>query len=125
MLSIHVKIVNLSNSVQIPTVPFYFSGHPVITSARDVNDVVNSNVVLTCNVISNPPPNITWYFNGSAISTNSNNRGLNLLKNGSLRITQALKSDSGVYTCEARNIFGGRNETLTLRITGNVSYRYI
>lgn len=96
-----------------------FSGPPSIISAKDVNGIVNSSVVLTCNVRSSSQWNVTWYFKGSAIDANSTHYGPGGSGNGSLRIIQASKSDAGIYTCEARSGRGAVNATLTLSITGN------
>ncbi|CAB3990925.1 Hemicentin-2, partial [Paramuricea clavata] len=92
-------------------------GPPVITKADDVVAVEHSNVSLTCNIQSDPPVNITWLHNNIAISQNTIlRRGTQRLPNIALQIVGVSKSDSGKYTCEARNIYGRQIQAIALRI---------
>lgn len=98
----------------------FFLGPPQITFALNVVAVIGSNVLLTCKVASNPPANITWYYENSVIVAAQNQtHGPRPLVNGSLEIVEALSGDSGSYICEASNPFASTNATVTLRITGN------
>lgn len=110
----------LRNSLGSVTINFNVTvvGFPLITRADNVDAVEGTNVILTCYVLSNPPANITWYFNDYG-----RHGGPKPLPNGSLEITESRDGDSGNYTCEAKNKFGAVNETVTLRLTEEPSFK--
>ncbi|GAB6023673.1 hypothetical protein CHUAL_008436 [Chamberlinius hualienensis] len=67
-----------------------------------------------CRASGVPPPNITWYLNGTMIKT-SNDTAIQFLENGAkLVIARTLPSDSGRYLCVASNRAGANMRNATL-----------
>lgn len=74
---------------------------PEMTTITGPNEAQTGDIVtLSCDSLSNPPSNYTWFFNGSSVA------------NGSDLVTPPLTVDmSGMYTCIAYNNITG-NESL-------------
>lgn len=63
-------------------------------------------VTLSCNALSNPPSNYTWFFNGSTVANMSD------------FVTPPLTMDmSGIYTCMAYNNITGKDSFANTRLT--------
>lgn len=83
-------------------------GAPVITK-HPSNAVVekNSPAELTCRASGFPEPKISWYRNGVEIPTE---RRRSILPDGNLyfirTVSSKRKTDSGIYSCKAKNRFG-------------------
>ncbi|XP_071622127.1 hemicentin-2 isoform X2 [Heliangelus exortis] len=65
--------------------------------------LVNSSVVLSCEVTGVPQPELTWQKDGVGITGGP---GLKVLPNGQLHLPQASPGDAGTYLCVARNPVG-------------------
>ncbi|KAL4703357.1 hypothetical protein ACJJTC_013123, partial [Scirpophaga incertulas] len=81
------------------------------------------NVTLTCKVVGNPTPDVSWRFNGKNIEPRSfgeirytlSENTIDLIRWVNLTILNARYSDKGNYTCIAENP-GGRDEKMLLLI---------
>ncbi|XP_061108157.1 carcinoembryonic antigen-related cell adhesion molecule 1 [Conger conger] len=82
----------------------YGPEQPVITGPDSV--ITGSQVTFTCSASSQPPPQYSWYFNGTQVA------------NGSVYVTAPLTLASlRAYTCEAFNPVTGRNSTAVTELT--------
>uniref|UniRef100_A0A3P8RUL4 Ig-like domain-containing protein n=1 Tax=Amphiprion percula TaxID=161767 RepID=A0A3P8RUL4_AMPPE len=71
---------------------------PVIQSHPSTLDVIlNNPITLPCRATGSPRPTITWQKEGGSFT---------VLPNGSLQISKASLSDSGMYICVAQNPAG-------------------
>ena len=85
---------------------------PVIIS--DITDVSNSQsdvAIFVCQVVGQPIPNISWYFNDVMISNSSKymivSNSLNTTTTeNTLTVYNITSADVGVYTCTATNVAG-------------------
>ncbi|KAK3087485.1 hypothetical protein FSP39_006555 [Pinctada imbricata] len=68
--------------------------------------VVNRTLVLNCPVEGIPPPQITWYKNDVILDVSLNRRYEILSSGRQLRVQTSQLSDTGLFTCEARNKAG-------------------
>lgn len=73
-------------------------------------------VELACTAEGDPPPEISWYFNGDKIDDDSSN--YKLAPNGSLLILNVRSALCGLYLCKAENLAGSSNATVELRYAG-------
>ncbi|XP_053355561.1 contactin-4-like [Clarias gariepinus] len=71
------------------------------------------DVLIDCRPKMSPRGLITWKKGSEALKENSR---MTVLDNGSLRISSAMKSDAGLYTCVARNQFGIASSSGTLMV---------
>ncbi|KAM4629779.1 hemicentin-1 [Polymixia lowei] len=82
---------------------------PVVVSVR-----VGNSVTLECESNAVPPPSITWYKNGRAVTESAN---LRILAEGQmLEIKGAEVSDTGQYVCKATNVAGQVDKNFHLNI---------
>ncbi|KAJ8255700.1 hypothetical protein COCON_G00195640 [Conger conger] len=56
---------------------------------------------VVCDVISSPVPVVSWFYNNMEITEQHYNR-FQVLSNNNLQIHKVVKTDEGVYRCEAR-----------------------
>ncbi|XP_028026415.1 amphoterin-induced protein 1-like [Bombyx mandarina] len=85
----------------------------------------DENVTLTCKVVGNPPPDVSWRFNGRVIEMKTfgelryavNENIMDLIKWVNLTIINARYSDRGNYSCVAENPGGRDEKTLGLVLT--------
>lgn len=61
-------------------------------------------------------PQITWFFNGNAITQNTDRS--HIYGNGTLIINNPLVEDSGVYKCEAANYLGSISAIANVKVNG-------
>ena len=96
---------------------FFCAGKPDIEQPPDVvSAVVGLTALFHCVAVGSPHPSIRWFnSSGSAIITSVK---FNIFMNGSLRINELQKSDSGLYICEAQNAFGKTTASATLQVNG-------
>ncbi|XP_063876640.1 hemicentin-1-like isoform X2 [Scylla paramamosain] len=74
-----------------------------------------SAVTLPCIVVmANPPPQITWYYEGSPIYSGTEDMMID--DDGSLKIPLVRSKDEGRYQCVATNLAGNSSLTLTLSV---------
>ncbi|XP_060933914.1 hemicentin-1 [Limanda limanda] len=79
-----------------------------------VNVLVGKSVDLECESNAVPPPTITWYKNGRAVTESAN---LRILAEGQmLQIKGSEVSDTGQYVCKATNVAGQVDKNFHLNI---------
>ncbi|XP_046702281.1 contactin-4, partial [Silurus meridionalis] len=71
------------------------------------------DVLIDCRPKMSPRGLITWKKGSETLRENSR---MTVLESGSLRISNAMKSDAGLYTCVARNQFGVASSSGTLLV---------
>ncbi|XP_060775259.1 contactin-4-like [Neoarius graeffei] len=71
------------------------------------------DVLIDCRPKMSPRGLITWKKGNEALRENSR---MTVLESGSLRISNVIKSDAGLYTCVARNQFGVASSSGTLMV---------
>lgn len=67
-------------------------------------------------VIGEPPPTKEWSLKGTVLLSNDRIKIVNEDYNTKVRVMEARRSDSGVYTLEAKNINGRDSATLTVNV---------
>uniref|UniRef100_A0A8C5X6K5 Hemicentin-1 n=1 Tax=Malurus cyaneus samueli TaxID=2593467 RepID=A0A8C5X6K5_9PASS len=80
----------------------------------EVSVIAGEDVTLPCEVRSLPPPIITWAKETQLISPFSPRH--TFLPSGSMKISEAQVSDSGMYICVATNIAGNVTEAVKLSV---------
>ncbi|AWP10692.1 putative hemicentin-1 [Scophthalmus maximus] len=79
-----------------------------------VNVLVGKSVTLECESNAVPPPTITWYKNGRAVTESAN---LRILAEGQmLEIKGSEVSDTGQYVCKATNVAGQVDKNFHLNV---------
>ena len=68
-----------------------------VQKKRYIDSVDGDNVILECNVCSNPPANFTWYRHGTVISYDKE-----------YKLNNVSKEDTGYYTCIASTTIDGQ-----------------
>ena len=69
----------------------------IIKEPQNISIDEGDTIILECEALGFPVPQITWYLNGSVLSTNSSR----------VEIIEARKSEhEGLYHCEAKNPAG-------------------
>ncbi|XP_064471723.1 hemicentin-1-like isoform X2 [Ornithodoros turicata] len=73
---------------------------------------------LTCRYNSNPPnvTEVVWYRNGDILPRNERYHTALLHKPDTLHIRNTTRSDSGVYSCHAKNAFGRGNSSNSIYV---------
>ncbi|XP_062437683.1 hemicentin-1 [Rhea pennata] len=81
---------------------------------EDVKVKEKHSVTLTCEVIGNPVPQITWIKDGQPVPEDDDH---NFLSSGRfLQITNAQVTDTGRYTCVASNAAGDKSKSYSLNV---------
>ncbi|XP_045465378.1 neural/ectodermal development factor IMP-L2 isoform X2 [Harmonia axyridis] len=75
----------------------------------DYMDTIGHEVLLPCQGVGNPRPEIQWVNPEGELVREGNGR-ISMLPNGELRIRTVTWSDMGVYTCIAKNHLGEDSE---------------
>ena len=75
-----------------------------------------TDVVLGCEVVGYPSPEVNWSRDGYMLQPTS---GILLHGNGSLVLYNVNDSLQGTYTCSAKNTHGADAITYNLKIQGN------
>ena len=87
-------------------------------SSQNLSVVAEKSIIIECPAEGTPSPKIIWMKNGEEIYF-ENEPYKRLLSDGRrLEITQADPSDSGEYTCVAKNIAGKVHRTFNLDVWG-------
>nr|XP_005290755.1 hemicentin-1 isoform X1 [Chrysemys picta bellii] len=81
---------------------------------EDVKVKEKHSVTLTCEVIGNPVPQITWVKDGQPLTQDGDHQ---ILSSGRfLQITNAQVADTGRYTCVATNVAGDKSKSYSLSV---------
>ncbi|XP_076305612.1 sidekick cell adhesion molecule isoform X1 [Tachypleus tridentatus] len=78
---------------------------PTITdppSSETVSEI-GHDVILSCGATGNPQPNITWFRDSKKLSNDHTNNRYELQASGSLKISNLMTSDSGIFQCVVEN----------------------
>ncbi|XP_072199268.1 hemicentin-1 isoform X3 [Excalfactoria chinensis] len=81
---------------------------------EDVKVKEKNNVTLTCEVIGNPVPQITWIKDGQLLMEDKDHKFL--FSGRFLEVTNAQVSDTGRYTCVASNTAGDKSKSYSLNV---------
>ena len=93
-----------------------YDGQPLIATVGDgILTLSDSAITIHCVASGIPEPSITWLKDGQTITQEER---FTIYKNGSLRIAGSLVSDSGKFSCVARNRFGENKRTSSIAIVG-------
>ena len=105
---------------------YYFTVIPSIIDPIN-NKVRNQteNVTFSCQVVGEPVPDISWYFNGAKINVSDNSskymimsKSLNITTTeNTLTVYNVTSSDVGTYTCSSSNIIGNVTSSGILTVT--------
>ena len=95
-------------------------GKPVVTGSGTVPVVpvaADVDVLLACQAaIGRPPPEVKWYVGEIEIRTHGR---FFVQADGSLLIKTVRESDTGNYRCEATNIVGKDDSSMSLSVAGH------
>ena len=88
---------------------------------RDLEVAKGSRIKLTCSVIGSPEPEVEWFRNGFPVASDSDKYISHVDSMGiaSLEIRNLLRTDTGEYTCMARNFNGQASTSADLRVCGD------
>ena len=86
-----------------------------MTIGAGVTTLVGTSITINCVASGIPEPGITWLKDGQTITQEER---FIVYKNGSLRIAGSLVSDSGKFSCVARNRFGENKRTSSITVVG-------
>ncbi|XP_071981860.1 hemicentin-2 isoform X2 [Engystomops pustulosus] len=111
MASNPIGSTSLRFIVVIQIAPSILPGPSVVSAS------VNHTAVLPCWAEGLPTPTVTWKKDGNLLSVDTSR--LEFLKDGSLRIPQALLQDSGYYLCAVTNSAGMARRGVELRVYVN------
>ena len=86
----------------------------------------NENVTFLCQVVGEPAPDISWYYNGVMINISDNSskymimsRSLNITTTENiLTVYNVSSSNVGTYTCNSSNFIGSVTSSGILTVTG-------
>ena len=130
-ITIQCKLVMmLLIKVLCSTLKYLYLDPPEITSnVADVTEYETTSVTFSCDIIGEPIPAISWYFNDVMIIASDKYVLLGGAVRGSaqslLIINNATSSDSGTYTCRAETFVGSDSSSLILMLNGNYVKVYI
>ena len=99
----------------------FFTGAPSIKqcdSARLVKPVGEPEVKLLCNVKDGQTSTYAWYKDGVRISQTFEPARYSVKTYRFLKITDIVKSDSGVFVCVTSNSHGSANCTIEFLVEG-------
>ena len=94
---------------------FSFTVKPVIISnITDASENDRNLAIFICQVVGEPVPDISWYFNGAMINVSNNSSKYMIVsesmntttKESTLTVYNITSTDVGVYTCTATNVLG-------------------
>lgn len=100
----------LDLSSHVPPVP------PVLSVPRvEYVAVLGQPVSLECVADGQPQPEVTWYKDRRPVNDGAHMR---IFANGTLAISSTQRSDTGLYTCTAKNLAGRASHDMRLVIQG-------
>ncbi|RXG59290.1 Down syndrome cell adhesion molecule-like protein 1 [Armadillidium vulgare] len=77
------------------------------------------DVLFSCRVVGNPDPEVMWSHRGKTIARNRDRYAkFSILPDGTLRIVDTQKTDTGTYICIATNIHGSDKVIYNLKNFG-------
>lgn len=91
----------------------------ILVGPRNAGVPIGRSAVFSCNVSAEPPPVITWRFNGVEITAGSKytvmaTAGETMTTLSVLTINNLTVSDNGDYSCSAENDHGNETSTANL-----------
>lgn len=120
--TLHIHAYKLMNGFSHEKIYDYFSficcfsGLPAFDPLMEsVTTGITTTAQFSCNVLSNPPATVTWFFNGAQIFNNDKFT----LTPSLLTISNVQLSDDGFYKCRATNSFGNNETSARLTVTGD------
>ncbi|XP_072047683.1 uncharacterized protein [Amphiura filiformis] len=90
--------------------PLQCVGPSIVKNPKQVMALTGRSLVVPCNATGVPEPTVMWMKPEGSLVTSETNQRVTMTSDGSLRILQARKEDSGNYTCRAQNA-GGQDTT--------------
>ena len=116
-VALHAEVAkpSISRPDRPQTVESYDGQSVSASIGNNINTVTETTVTVYCPASGAPEPSTTWLKNGQAITEGER---ITIARNGSLSISEVQASDSGEYSCIARNIFGENTMTSTIRVAG-------
>ena len=94
---------------------------PTISGTETIYSVIyRESVSLLCPANGHPRPTVTWFKNGSPISSNELNQYVT--DQGSLVIRFATEDDAGTYTCMVSNKAGSSELEISLYVLGKLAF---
>jgi len=91
--------------------------NPRSSTSSNVDVKVSETAVINCHVTGTPTPTVQWLVNGQLLDR-TDQRYYISRDGGTLRITDAQVSDTGRYTCIARNSVGVAERDFHLDVLG-------
>jgi len=88
----------------------------VVPPPAELERDILSTVVIQCQAIGTPAPNVAWYRNTVLIGNGTADGRYSILPNGSLRIFLAAMADSAMFQCFVTNTAGQANAATWLKI---------
>lgn len=79
---------------------------------------VDEPLSLSCKVTAHPPPQITWYRNGTPIRNEPKAQVGYRDGEATLKIPRCTKADAGMYSCLATNPHGNESSSCNVNIAG-------
>uniref|UniRef100_A0A0N5AA85 Ig-like domain-containing protein n=1 Tax=Syphacia muris TaxID=451379 RepID=A0A0N5AA85_9BILA len=101
-----------------PEVVYFMVEHETVLRNETSKSALKAPI-LRCEATGNPPPEYTWYRNGTVLDIKAFNGNIQVLpKKGSIRFLKVQISDAGNYQCVAKNRYGvALSETILLNHT--------
>jgi len=104
-----MRAVPCSNGVWCAEAPTIEDGG----QETEVTTTVGSRVLLRCDVIGQPRPEVTWLKDGAEVDSGRVER-----RSGALQLTAVTVNDSGLYECVASNEAGTARREVVLYVQG-------
>ena len=98
---------------------------PVVTTTLSSPQRIprGNTLTLFCDYESVPPPDITWFFNSSPLS--SVDPGITTTElRSELMLGPLEEGEGGTYTCSASNIVGGSSRDIEVIVQGERTHAY-
>ncbi|CAG0914174.1 unnamed protein product [Notodromas monacha] len=89
---------------------------PLVRGLKDVALVAKEKLRLRCKSRGNPPPQISWFKDGSPITERRGIRIRAKKKRSTLTIRRVASEDAGLYECRASNVLGEAFATARVRV---------
>lgn len=88
------------------------------TNLQNMTVKINLSIALDVNISGEPPPTVTWKFNGKELTSNDEIRIDNIDYNTKFFVMKAKRAQSGRYTVHAKNSVGEDTAEFDITILG-------